>query len=410
MGETVPLAGVADRIRKHVTTLQDELVSFTTALVEHESPTDVPASQRGVQNLIADALESLDVIVRRLPGERTGGQLYGRARWGGGSGAQLLVGHSDTVWPLGTLAAMPVQLEKGVLRGPGVFDMKAGLAQLVFALRTLTELGLEPPAVPVVLVSSDEEMGSFESRPLVRRLARVAARTYVLEPSHGPRGHLKTARKGVGQFQVTIRGRSAHAGLEPEAGASAVLELANVIHALYALNDRERGITVNVGVVDGGLRPNVVAPVSHARVDVRVLTRADAEVVTRQIRTLSARTPGVTLEIKGSVDTPPLERTRRNSRLFEEARRAGSELGLDLGEVTVGGASDGNITSLHSATLDGLGAVGGGAHAPDEHVRVEGIVARCALLARLLLIPVEELPTCPQTSTPFSTRLPASLP
>ncbi|MDE2773606.1 MAG: M20/M25/M40 family metallo-hydrolase [Gemmatimonadota bacterium] len=376
----------------HVTTLQSELVSFTRALVEHESPTDVPASQRGVQDLIADALESLDVAVERLPGQQTGGQLYGRARWGGGPGAQLLVGHSDTVWPLGTLASMPVELDRGVLRGPGVFDMKAGLAQLVFALRTLVELGLEPPAVPVVLVNSDEEMGSFESRPLVHRLARAAARTYVLEPSYGPEGYLKTARKGVGQFRVTIRGRSAHAGLEPETGASAILELANVIHALHALNDRERGITVNVGVVDGGVRPNVVAPVSRAQVDVRVLASADARMVTERILALSARTPGVSLEIEGTVDTPPLERTPRNRRLFDEARRAGAELGLELGEATVGGASDGNVTSLHSATLDGLGAVGGGAHASHEHVRVEGVVARCALLARLLLIPVEERP------------------
>lgn len=376
----------------HVTTLQSELVSFTRALVEHESPTDVPASQRGVQDLIADALESLDVAVERLPGQQTGGQLYGRARWGGGPGAQLLVGHSDTVWPLGTLASMPVELDRGVLRGPGVFDMKAGLAQLVFALRTLVELGLEPPAVPVVLVNSDEEMGSFESRPLVHRLARAAARTYVLEPSYGPEGYLKTARKGVGQFRVTIRGRSAHAGLEPETGASAILELANVIHALHALNDRDRGITVNVGVVDGGVRPNVVAPVSRAQVDVRVLASADARMVTERILALSARTPGVSLEIEGTVDTPPLERTPRNRRLFDEARRAGAELGLELGEATVGGASDGNVTSLHSATLDGLGAVGGGAHASHEHVRVEGVVARCALLARLLLIPVEERP------------------
>jgi len=388
--EATPPVGLADRIRSHVAVLGDELVAFTRALVEKESPTDVPTSQRGVQDLIADALESLDVAVRRVPGERTGGQLYGRASWGGGSGVQLLVGHSDTVWPLGTLEDMPARLEGGILHGPGVFDMKAGLAQLVFALRALRELGLEPPAVPVVLVNSDEEMGSFESGPLVHRLARAAVRTYVLEPSLGPRGQLKTARKGVGHFQVTIRGRSAHAGLDPEAGASAILELANVIQALHALNDRERGITVNVGVVDGGVRPNVVAPVSRAQVDVRVLTREDAEAVTRRILSLSANTPGVTLEVKGGVDTPPLECTPRNRRLFEEARRAGAELGLELEEATVGGASDGNITSQYSATLDGLGAVGDGAHAPHEHVRVEGVIARCSLLARLLLIPVEE--------------------
>ncbi len=393
---TVPAAGarpppaLADVIRAHVAGLQDEMVAFTCALAELESPTDAPASQRRVQDLLADALESLGVAVRHVPGVRSGGQLYGRARRRRRAPSQLLLGHSDTVWPLGTVEEMPVRLEDGVLRGPGVYDMKAGLAQLVFALRTLRDIGLEAPAAPVVLVNSDEEMGSFESHRLVRRLARSAARTYVLEPSHGPEGRIKTARKGVGHFQVTIRGRSAHAGLDPEAGASAIVELAHVIQTLHALNDRGRGITVNVGVVDGGVRANVIAPVSRAEVDVRVVTSEDAAFVTRRIHSLTAITPGIELQIEGAVDRPPLERTPRNRRLWEAARSVGAEFGLRLEEATAGGGSDGNTTSQYTATLDGLGAVGDGAHAPHEHVVVEGLVERCALLARLLLLPVEE--------------------
>lgn len=380
-----PPAAVLD----HVRGLREELLRFLRALVEVESPTDRPQTQRAVQELLADALRELDIDVRLLPGSSTGGHLYGRARWGGPGRPQMLVGHTDTVWPLGTLEDMPLRLEGDVLRGPGVYDMKAGLAQMVFALRTLRELGLEPPAPPLVFVNSDEELGSFESRRWVRRLARVSSRAFVLEPSHGPEGRIKTARKGVGRFEVKLRGRSAHAGLEPEAGASAILELAHVVQALHALNEPARGTTVNVGVVAGGVRPNVVPAAARAEVDVRASDSEEAERVTRRIHAIRPVTPGVRLEVVGGMDIPPLERTPRNRRLWEAARAAGAELGLELEEATAGGGSDGNTTSAYTATLDGLGAVGDGAHATHEHVVVSGVLERCALLARLLLLPVD---------------------
>jgi len=260
---------------------------------------------------------------------------------------------------------------------------------MVVALRALARRGLEPALPVVVLVNSDEEIGSPESRPLVERLAREADRAWVLEPALGASGRIKTARKGVGHMTVVVRGRPAHAGLEPEKGASAIQELAHVIHALHALTDLDRGITVNVGVVDGGARPNVVAPEARARVDVRVPTVDAGDEVERAIRSLVPRVEGVRLEVEGGMLIPPMEATPRNQALWRAARDAGRELGFDLEEARVGGASDGNTTSRHTATLDGLGCVGDGAHARHEHIVVEPSLDRCALLARLLLLDPE---------------------
>ncbi len=204
-------------------------------------------------------------------GRRSGGHLYARPEWRGRrTPAQLLLGDCDTVWPLGTLAKMPVKVKDGVITGPGVYDIKGGLAQMVFALRALRDLGLNPPLTPVVFVYSDEEIGSRGSTRHIRRHARVAEKAFVMEPSLGPSGKLKTARKGVGRFSIVVEGEAAHAGLDPEGGASAILELSYLIQALFALNDPVHGTTVNVGTIDGGLSPNVVAPESRALVDVRV--------------------------------------------------------------------------------------------------------------------------------------------
>lgn len=363
-------------------------MAFLSELVLAESPTDVPAAQGPVQDLVADALSDVGFDVRRISGESTGGHLYARpARRSRGMPSQLLVGHTDTVWPLGTLDDMPLLLENGKLKGPGVFDMKAGLAQIVFALRVLRDLGLDPEVTPVAFFNSDEEIGSPESTLPIQRLAKASVRTFVLEPAFGLTGKIKTARKGGGQFTVTVRGKAAHAGLQPEAGASAILELAHVIQTLHALNDPKRGITVNVGVIDGGLRPNVIAAESRAEVDVRVVTREDAAWLEKTILDLEPATPGVTLEIVGGLYRPPLEPTPRNRALWNAARRAAGELGLRLQPATAGGGSDGNFTSLHTATLDGLGAVGDGAHALHEFVFVDRLAERTALLARLLLLP-----------------------
>lgn len=371
-----------------VRAMRDEFVGFLSDLAVIESPTDHPETQAAVQAVLADALRDLGYEVRILPGRTTGGHLYARRAGRDRSRpSQLLVGHTDTVWPLGTLREMPVRIEDGRLHGPGTLDMKGGLTQIVFALRALAELGLEPEVEPVVFVNSDEEIGSPESRRWVRALARVACRAFILEPALGPDARVKTGRKGVGRFDVTIRGRASHAGLQPEAGLSAIVELSHVIQKLHALNDPVHGTTVNVGVIDGGVRPNVVAPTARAGVDVRVATMEDAANVERAILGLEPTLPGIRLEVTGGVRIPPLERTPRNRRLWSQVREAGHELGFELDEGVAGGGSDGNTTSLFTATLDGLGCVGDGAHAVHEHIEIDPSIDRCALLARLLLLP-----------------------
>lgn len=357
-------------------------------LVESESPSREPAAQAAVQALLAAELERLGYHVRRHPGRESGGFLTAapgerpRKR-----PIQILVGHSDTVWPLGTLASRPVAAADGRMRGPGIFDMKGGLVQMVFALEALREAG-EPLAVtPVVLVNSDEEIGSPDSRSVVRRLARAADRVLVLEPAMGRRGWLKNARKGVGQFDVRVSGRAAHAGLEPAKGVSAILELSRLVQRLDALNDPERGITVNVGTIDGGVRPNVVAPEARALVDVRVATLEQGREIEQKIRALEPQARGARVEITGGVDLPPMEKTPGNRALWRLARTAGRELGLELEARTAGGGSDGNTASRYAPTLDGLGAVGGGAHAVHEFVRLDRLAERAALLALLVAAP-----------------------
>jgi glutamate carboxypeptidase len=370
---------------------RDQMVEMLVAVASLESPTDVLESQEPVQRHFAEALRERGFAVRKIPGRTSsGGHLYARpSERARGRPGQLLVGHTDTVWPVGTLKSMPVRVEDGQVKGPGTFDMKAGIVQGIFAVGALSDLGLEPPATPVWLINSDEETGSPESRRWMRLVARNVARTYVLEPAFGPEGLIKTARKGVARYKVTVRGRAAHAGLEPTAGASAIAELAHVIHKLHGLTDLERGTTVNVGTIMGGTRPNVVAAEASAEVDVRIMSVADGEEVERQIRALEPLTPGTSIHVEGGIGIPPLERTPRNQVLWEAARQAGARLGLELDEFTAGGGSDGNTTSQFTATLDGLGAIGDGAHATHEAILIDGMVERAALLAELLMAPVE---------------------
>ena len=387
-------AGVVDpeAVLEAVRAYRDELVDYLKRFALLETPTDHPGSQDAAHALLAEGLEPLGYRLRLIEGRGCGRHLLAYpAERAKGRPTQLLVGHTDTVWPVGTLAEMPVKLEDGRLCGPGTFDMKAGVTLIVFALKVLAELGLHPPATPVVFINSDEETGSPDSKRHVQRLARCARRAFILEPSLGVDGHLKTGRKGVGHFDITIKGKAAHAGLDPTSGASAILELSHVIQTLHRLNDEASGTTVNVGVIDGGIRPNVIAPIARAGVDVRITDSEAGERLERVIHGLEASVPGVSLTVSGGIKIPPLERTPRNRRLWETAREAGARLGMTLEEVTAGGGSDGNTTSLHTATLDGLGAVGDGAHAEHEHVEVDATVDRCALLVLMLMSQLDEV-------------------
>ena len=371
---------------------RDAMVDMLVELASRESPTDVAESQAAVQDQLTTALEDLGFKTRCVPGRVTGGHLFAvpreRVR---GRPVQLLLGHTDTVWPLGTTESMPVVVEDGVVRGPGTFDMKAGIVQGIFALRALRELGCDPPATPIWFINSDEEIGSPESERYVRLIARRVSRAFVLEPALGPDGKLKTARKGVARFRIRIRGEAAHAGLDPTGGASAIHELAQVVLQLHALTDFERGTTVNVGVVRGGTRPNVKAAEAEADVDVRVVSMDEGEAVTLAIRGLIARTPGTSIEVEGGIEAPPLERTPRNRKLWQAALDAATRLGIQVDEAMSGGGSDGNTTSQYAATIDGLGPLGDGAHAHHEHVVIAGMPERAALLAELLMSPVEQI-------------------
>jgi len=383
------VTGTAQRILAHLRARTEEMAALLLDLARLESPSLDAASQEPVFARLAAELEAVGFRVRRLPGRRTGGQLWAvpRARRHGAP-AQLLLGHCDTVWSTGTVERMPVAVTDGRLTGPGVYDMKGGLVQGVFALRALRDLGLTLEVTPAVFIDSDEEIGSLESIPRLERAARRMCRVFVLEPSLGPEGKLKTRRKGSLRFTIRIQGRAAHSGLDPEKGASAILELSRVIQRLYELAAPERGITVNVGVVSGGLRANVVAPEARAEVDIRVLATADALRLERMVLDLAPLTPGTTLEVLGGIDRPPLEATPGNRILWEAARRCAEDLGIPLAEGTAGGASDGSLTSRFVPTLDGLGALGDGAHALHEHVLVDRMPERAALLALLLLEPI----------------------
>ena len=367
---------------------QEPMTGLLKDLVLMETPSTDRDSQAQIRQRLKAEFEEIDYRVNLLPGRSSGGHVYVSPRnRGNRQPAQLMIGHCDTVWPIGTLQSMPLVFEADTLRGPGVYDMKAGLVEMIYALRTIEALGLEPAVAPLCFINSDEEIGSRESTRYVRALAQRVDRCMVLEPSLGHSGKIKTARKGVGRFTVTVQGKAAHAGLDPGAGASAILELSHVIQKLFELNDPEHGTSVNVGVIDGGIRPNMVAPESRAIVDVRVQSQADAERVEQAIHSLETATPGVSLTIEGAIGRPPMERTDENQRLWRVTQELAAGLDMELEQGTAGGGSDGNTTSLYTATIDGMGAVGDGAHASHEYIYVDLLPVRCALLTLLLLAP-----------------------
>jgi glutamate carboxypeptidase len=376
----------AEDVLQYLQGRRDHMVHLLRRMTEAESPSDIPAAQGEIREIIAEEFEGLGFVIKRIPGHNSGGMLYASpANRQRGVPVQLMLGHYDTVWPLGTLEEMPFIQDGEAVRGPGVYDMKGGVVQAILAVGALQHFGIEPAVTPLIFLNSDEEIGSRESRRYIESLAPLMDRVFVLEPSLGLAGRLKTARKGIGRYTVTVQGEAAHAGLDPGAGASAILELSHVIQALFSLNDLDKGITVNVGTIDGGLRPNVVAPKSTAVVDVRVATKADSEAVEKAILELEPATPGTSLQMEGGFGRPAMEKTPANRQLWSLACRLGADMGLQLEEGMAGGGSDGNTTSLYTATLDGLGAVGDGAHAHHEHLLLDRSLERAALLALLLM-------------------------
>jgi glutamate carboxypeptidase len=381
----------ASRILSYVNDQSQRFIELTRDLVNAESPSAQPECHDEVRRVLRLALADVGYDSRESGHSNTPRHVFAvptdRDK---GAASQLLLGHYDTVWPVGTLADRPFTVNGNTMHGPGTFDMKAGLAQIVLALGAVRDLGLTTDVVPIVFVNADEEIGSRTSTRYVRWLAQHADRAFVMEPALGQRGAIKTERKGIGRFTVTVYGKAAHAGLDPEAGASAILELSHVIQKLFALNDVERGITVNVGTIDGGIQPNVIAPHSKAVVDVRVPTVEAGDEVERTIHAFRATTPNVRLHIEGAIGRPAMQATPRNRRLWEVAREAGAALGLELHQARAGGGSDGNTASQYTATLDGLGAVGDGAHAVHEHLLIDETLQRIALLTLLLVAPPME--------------------
>ena len=357
------------------------VIETTLALARLESPTSDKEAVDRCGRELQQRLEAIGGTVTRLARAEAGDHL--RAEFGSGESQVLMIGHFDTVWPVGQIERMPLEFRDGCLFGPGVFDMKAGIAVGLLAARALREAS--PSAGRLVMLwTSDEERRSRTSRAVIEEEARRSRAAFVLEPGL-PGGGVKTARKGCGEFRLAVHGVAAHAGVEPDKGASAVHELAAQIVDLQRVRDLGPDVSLNVGMAAGGTLPNVVAEEAHAVIDTRVSAAADMDRVIEFVRNRTSTVPGTRIEVTGGFDRPPLERTAAVARLYERARAIASRLGHDLREGATGGGSDGNFTAaVGTPTLDGLGAVGAGPHALHEHIEVDSLPWRAALLAALV--------------------------
>lgn len=362
---------------------REEMLECLQLLVNTDSPSTEPELTSEISRIVGERCREMGASVEYISREGAGDHM--KAVWQGdeeGKGLLILC-HLDTVWPAGETQKRPFSVEGDIARGPGVHDMKGGVVQILFALEEALASD-SPPAGPVVMLcNTDEELGSGTSRYLIEELARASRTVLVLEP--GVRGSLKTFRKGVGRFNVTTRGKAAHAGAGHEAGISAIEEMARQIQHIHSLSDYDTGTTLNVGVVRGGTRGNVVAAECFAEVDVRVTSKEEAERIEETFAGFEPFLEGAEIEVTGGLNRPPMERTGAIIELFQLARRLGDEMGLEITEAGTGGASDGNFTAaLGVPTIDGLGAVGSGGHALDEWISIKGMIERTALLVRLL--------------------------
>ncbi len=369
----------------HLRPLRGAMLDALKTLVDHESPSLDKIALDTLAETITTRFQTLGLSVDRIGNATGGDHLRIRLDSKQAGPPALVLCHFDTVWRVGTLARMPFRVDEDHAHGPGVYDMKASLVVAEFAVRAILSGDVEPPRPVVFLFTSDEEIGSPDSRPLIEAEAQRSAFVLVLEPPLSD-GRLKTARKGVGRFTLTIQGRAAHAGVEPEKGLSAVTELAHQILAINALADPSSGTTINVGLVQGGTTTNVVPALATAEIDVRVTSQKEADRISSALGTLRPVASGVIFALRGGFNRPPMERTPEVASLFDRVRDVGRSLGLDFGEGSTGGGSDANFTaSLGLPTLDGLGVPGAGAHATHEHILIDALPERAAFLAELLL-------------------------
>jgi glutamate carboxypeptidase len=351
--------------------------------VEIETPTEAPEQVNRLASMVAERYRDLPATVERIAGvDGCGDHLVVRSAWGQDRPGILVLSHLDTVHPLGFIERLPFKVEGDSAFGPGIYDMKGGAYIAHHAFRELCAGGERSPLGITHMFTSDEEIGSPTSRALIEAEGRKAKYVLVTEPARDG-GKIVTGRKGVGRFEVFIKGVPAHAGSRPEDGRSAIRELANVIHALEAMNDLKRGVTVNVGVVRGGTRPNVTPEEAYAEVDLRVPNAADADEFVGRILGLTSRTDGVAVTVTGELNRPPYEKSNSGAALYEHARQLAAELGFDLVDTHTGGGSDGNFTAPHTGTLDGLGVDGKGAHTHYEQLYISSLEPRARLLHRL---------------------------
>jgi glutamate carboxypeptidase len=351
--------------------------------VEIETPTEAPDQVNRLATLVADGYRDLPVAIERIAGHSgCGDHIVVRSSWGQQAPGILVLSHLDTVHPLGFIARLPFRIEGDSAFGPGIYDMKGGAYLAYHAFAQLCATPARSPLGITQLYVSDEEIGSPTSRALIEAEGRKAKYVLVTEPARDG-GKIVTGRKGVGRFEVFVTGVPAHAGSRPADGRSAIRELANIIQTLEAMNDLNRGVTVNVGVVRGGTRPNVIAEQAYAEVDLRVPSIAAADDLVARILNLKSRTEGVSVKVTGGLNRPPYEKGNAGAALYEHARTLAAELGFDLLDTFTGGGSDGNFTALHTATLDGLGVDGKGAHTHYEQMYISSIEPRARLLHRL---------------------------
>ncbi|MGE9008208.1 M20 family metallopeptidase [Leptospira interrogans] len=351
--------------------------------VEIETPTEVPAQVNKLADLVTDGYRDLPATVERIAGKNgCGDHLVARSSWGQDTPGILVLSHLDTVHPLGFIERLPFKIEGDSAFGPGIYDMKGGAYLAYHAFRQICADSARSPLGITQMFVSDEEIGSPTSRALIETEGRKAKYVLVTEPARDG-GKIVTGRKGVARFEVFIKGVPSHAGTRPEDGRSAIRELGNVIQTLEAMNDLKRGVSVNVGVVRGGTKPNVIAEEAYAEVDMRVPGIADSEELVSKILGLKSRTEGVTVTVTGELNRPPYEKGNAGAALYEHAKTLAAEIGFDLVDTFTGGGSDGNFTAPHTATLDGLGVDGKGAHTHYEQMYISSIEPRARLLHRL---------------------------